>query len=103
MLKKMTTVNKVYLKPKVYEDLENIYNYSAVNFGETKAIKYINDIDQVFSKLSKGDISGKTCDYIKVNLRKLNVNSHVIFYKHNENLIDVIRILHQQQDFSRHL
>jgi len=103
MLKKVITANKVYLKPKAYEDLENIYNYSTLNFGETKAINYINDIDQVFRKLSKGDIRGKTCDYIKVNLRKLNVNSHVIFYKHNKNLIEIIRILHQQQDFPRHL
>ena len=103
MLKKVTTANKVFLKPKAYEDLENIYNYSALNFGETKAVEYIHSINQIFSKLSKDGVRGKTCDYIKVNLLKLNVNSHVIFYKHNDNLIEVIRILHQQQDFSRHL
>jgi plasmid stabilization system protein ParE len=77
----VTTANKVYLKPKAYEDLESIYNYSVFNFGETKAIEYINNIDLAFSKLSKDDISGKTCDYIKVNLLKLNVNSHVVLFK----------------------
>ncbi len=99
----MKSPNKVYLKPKANEDLEDIYNYSILNFGETKAIEYVQSFDKVFSDLSKDNVNGKACDYIKSKLLKLNVNSHVVFYKHNESIIEVIRILHQQQDFSRHL
>jgi len=47
----MTKTNNIYLKPKAYEDLESIYNYSLSKFGKAKAIEYIGDINSVFTKL----------------------------------------------------
>jgi len=99
----MTKTNNIYLKPKAYEDLESIYNYSLSKFGKAKAIEYIGDINSVFTKLCKNELIGSDCDYIKHNLLKNNVNSHVIFYKIKQNEIEVFRILHQKQDYIRHL
>lgn len=99
----MITTNKIHLKPKAYEDLESIYNYSVINFGEAKAVEYINIIDEAFTNISKGESTGKNCDYIKLNLLKFNVNSHVVFYRFKQNRTEIIRILHQKQDYPRHL
>lgn len=103
MQRLMITINKINLKPKAYEDLENIYKYSVLNFAEARAIKYIRELDQSFTDISKGESIGKSCDHIKLNLLKFNINSHVIFYRFNQNITEIIRILHQKQDYPRHL
>jgi toxin ParE1/3/4 len=99
----MIKTNKIHLKPKANEDLENIYSYSVLNFGKTKAIEYISDFDQAFINISKGESIGNNCDYIKLDLLKFNVNSHVVFYRLKQNITEIIRILHQKQDYPRHL
>lgn len=99
----MIKSNKIQLKPKAYEDLESIFKYSKLNFGKVKAVEYINEINQAFVNISKGRSMGKNCDYIKIDLLKFNVNSHVVFYRLKQNITEVIRILHQKQDYPRHL
>lgn len=93
----------IKLKPKAYEDLDYIYLYSLNNFGKAKAIEYIEKINQAFIRIASNVASTQACDYIKPQLQKLTINSHVIFFNTHKDTIVVIRVLHQSQDFDKNI
>ena len=93
----------IKLKPKAFEDLDNIYLYSINNFGKVQAVKYIENINQTFIRISNNTASTQACVYIKPNLKKLIIKSHVIFFYTHNDAIEVIRVLHQSQDFQKHI
>jgi len=48
----MSLNNKIHIKPKADEDLENIYLYSVEKFGLKRASQYIRDLEEAFHKLA---------------------------------------------------
>ena len=95
--------NLVYLKPKAEQDLEDIFIYSFRQFGEAKAEKYIQGLNEAFSKIAKSPELGRKCDEISPNLQALFVVSHVVFYKVKGAKLTIIRVLHQSMDFQKHI
>ena len=96
--------NKTFrLYPKAINDLEDIYLYSAREFGIQRTEDYIWAIESSFQYLASDPLISRKCDYIRQNLRAFNVGSHVIFLKITDYGIAVIRVLHQSMDFNRHL
>ena|SRR3990167_2843408 len=96
--------NKTFrLYPKAINDLEDIYLYSAREFGLQRTEDYILAIASSFQYLASDPLISRKCDYIHQNLRAFNVGSHVIFLKITDYGIAVIRVLHQSMDFNRHL
>ena len=99
----MTKPYSIQLKPKADDDLASIYLYSFNSFGKTKAVDYIADINKALISISQGVAVTYKCDLIKPKLQKLIINSHVIFFKSVDRKIEIIRILHQSQDFQRYV
>lgn len=96
--------NKTFrLYPKAISDLEDIYLYSAREFGLRRTEDYILAIETSFQYLANDPLISRQCDYIHQNLRAFNVGSHVIFLKITDYGIAVIRVLHQSMNFNRHL
>ena len=96
--------NKTFcLYPKAINDLEDIYLYSAREFGLQRTEDYILAIETSFQYLANDPLISRKCDYIHQNLRAFNVGSHVIFLKITDYGIAVIRVLHQSMDFNRYL
>lgn len=91
------------LSPAAQSDIDEIWNYSAENWGEDRADKYIHDLTGVLEKLASGKRRGHSCDHIRLGYFKYPSQSHIIFYKINGETVDVIRILHQRMDFTRRL
>ncbi|MCL2074556.1 MAG: type II toxin-antitoxin system RelE/ParE family toxin, partial [Marinilabiliaceae bacterium] len=56
-------------------------------------------------KLAEYPLSGRDCSHIRENYRYSKVKSHYIFYKYqkNENMIEIIRVLHQNMDIENRL
>ena len=55
-------------------------------------------------RLAAGTAKSRSADDIRRGYFKLVVGSHVIFYRKGaSDVIEVVRILHQQMDFDRHL
>lgn len=93
----------IKLKPKAYDDLNSIYQYSLKEFGQAKAKTYIKSLDDAFHKLINDSSLGTDYSVISPELLAYLVTSHIIFFKRAENGITVIRVLHQSMDFNRHL
>lgn len=96
--------NKTYrVYPKAIDDLESIYFYSIKEFGRKKATSYIIAIEKGFQFLVSNPEISRKCDYIRKDLRALNVGSHIIFFKITDYGVAVIRVLHKSMDFERHI
>ena len=92
------------LSPAAQADLGQIWDYSARNWGEEQADRYILNIRDACNALSDGSRQGRPVEAIRTGYRKLAVEAHFLFYRINEaGLIDVIRILHQRMDVAAHL
>ena len=92
------------LSPAAQADLGHIWDYTARNWGQDQAARYILGIRDAFRALVDGRRQGRSIDDIRPGYRKLAVGSHVLFYRiADAGLIDVVRILHQRMDVASHL
>lgn len=80
-------------------DLENIWLYTFRNWSKEQADRYYNLILDEIEYIAKNPATGKDYSHVKKDYLRSKVKSHFIFYKANkkENLIEIIRILHQQR------
>jgi toxin ParE1/3/4 len=46
---------------------------------------------------------GADADFIRSGSRRMNAGSHVVFYRRTEAGILILRVLHQNMDFTLHL
>jgi toxin ParE1/3/4 len=92
------------LSPAAQADLEEIWEYTARNWGTDQAVRYIFGIRDACQALANGRRQGRSADDIRPGYRKLPVRSHILFYRvADAGLIDVIRILHQRMDVAAYL
>lgn len=90
---------KYRISSKAQSDLINIWEFTLENWSIDPADQYYNlIIDRIREIYNKPDL-GKKYDQIRKDYWGVDVKSHIIFYKVNsEEIIEVIRILHQRMD-----
>ncbi|MGV3546141.1 MAG: type II toxin-antitoxin system RelE/ParE family toxin [Pedobacter sp.] len=81
-------------------DLQNIWIYTFKNWSIAQADRYFNLIMDEIEYLSENPDSGKDYGHVRQGYYRSKVKSHLVFYKINaqQNVIEIIRILHQQMD-----
>jgi len=87
------------------KDLENIWLYTFENWSVEQADRYYNLLMDEIEYVSENPFSGKDYSDIREGYLRTRVKLHFIFYKINskENIIEIIRILHQQMDIDERL
>lgn len=87
------------------QDLENIWLYTYENWSIEQADRYYNLIIDEIEFLSQNPNSGNDFSYIREGYFRSKIKSHFIFYKINEknNILEIIRILHQKMDIENRL
>jgi toxin ParE1/3/4 len=95
---------KYRISSKAQSDLIKIWEFTFDNWSIDQADQYYNLIvDKIKDICNKPDL-GKKYDQIRKDYWGVNVKSHIIFYKVNkEEIIEVIRILHQRMDLQSRL
>ncbi len=89
--------------PKARRDLEGIWLYTVETWSLAQAEQYIRQLTDGFEALAQGTRPGQNAGAVREGYRRLSVGSHVIFYRETDTLIEIVRVLHQRRDFSRHL
>lgn len=91
------------LSKQASQDVEDIYLYGFINFGEHQADEYSfkmrSCIDLICSNPEIGRLDSRTNPAI----RRFDFESHVMFYDIEDNVIFVVRILHRSVDYVAHL
>ena len=91
------------LSPAAQTDLESIWDYTVTRWGETQAEDYTRNIREACEALSKGTMMSRSAEDIRQGYRKVGVGSHMMFFRLQSGVVEIIRILHQSMDVARRL
>ncbi|CAD7809995.1 Toxin ParE1 [Chryseobacterium aquaeductus] len=83
------------------KDLEDIFDYTSLNFGFDQAEKYLLEIEDVFQNLVENPESGRKRNEIKAGLYSFPKDNHVIFYRILDFHIRIVRVLHGSRDIPK--
>ena len=91
------------LSPAAQSDLDSIWDYSLRHWGEAQAETYTRSIRAACEALAKGTLVSRSAEEIRAGYRKAAVGSHVMFFRIRDDVVEIMRILHQSMDVDRHL
>ncbi len=84
-------------------DLDEIWEYTADRWDIEQVDSYVRDLVHACTAVASGMRMGRSAEVVRSGYFKVTVGSHVVYYMESNEAIDVVRILHQQMDVSRHL
>jgi toxin ParE1/3/4 len=96
-------MSRFVLSPRARADLDEIWSYTMQRWGVDQAERYLRRIAEAVDLITENPDLGRNCDHVRQGYQKYPVGSHVLFYRQIQDMIDVVRILHRQMDFDRHL
>ncbi len=96
-------MNRYRLTPAAQRDLSSIWDYTEKRWDVVQVETYVREIQSAIERIAGDPHRGHTCDEIRAGYRRYGIGSHLIFYIDRSGDVDVIRILHQRMDPTRHL
>jgi toxin ParE1/3/4 len=78
------------------EDLIRIHRYGVVKFGTAQADKYFDSFFENFDIIAKNPFSFESVAYIKTGYRRCVCGSDSIYYKINNNIVEIMAIVGKQ-------
>lgn len=91
------------ISKRAVSDLEEIWLYTVEKWSAKQADRYYNLIVDEINYICKNKDAGKSMDHVRKGYRASKVKFHLIFYKVSDNIIEIIRILHEQMDIENRL
>lgn len=78
------------------EDLIRIHHYGVKNFGNIQADKYFDSFFEYFEIIAQRPFSFESVDFIKKGYRRCVCGSDSIFFRVNEDFVDIMTIIGRQ-------
>lgn len=91
------------LSAEAERDLISIWQYSADNWGEPQADRYLDLLDAAMRTLESNPDPGLDVGALKTGYRRIRAERHVVYYRREGDDVVIIRILHERMDAARHL
>lgn len=86
------------ISKKAVSDLEKIWLYTAEKWSMDQADRYYNLIFDEIQFICKNVNAGKSMDHVRKGYRASKVKSHLLFYRIQNSIVEIIRILHERMD-----
>ena len=84
------------LSNKAKADLIRIHHWGVERFGEAQADKYYLNFFDCFEKIVQQPLSYESVDYIKKGYRRCAIGYDSIYYKVNNDIIEIMAIVGRQ-------
>jgi toxin ParE1/3/4 len=78
------------------EDLIRIHHFGIKNFGVTQADKYFDTFFDYFEIIAEQPFAFESVDFIKVGYRRCPCGSDTIYYRINDNMVEIMAIVGMQ-------
>ena len=78
------------------EDLIRIHHFGVEKFGIIQADKYFDTFFDYFEIIAQRPFSFESVDYIKVGYRRCPCGSETIYYRINDNMVEIMAIVGMQ-------
>ncbi|MCY7293520.1 MAG: type II toxin-antitoxin system RelE/ParE family toxin [Ferruginibacter sp.] len=92
-----------FISKKAIADLEDIWLYTVENWSVVQADRYYDLIFDEIKFICVHNSSGKSIQHIRKGYRVSKVKAHLIFYRVQNDTIEIIRILHERMDIENRL
>tara|TARA_R110002167_G_scaffold247534_1_gene453152 strand:- start:3538 stop:3825 length:288 start_codon:yes stop_codon:yes gene_type:complete len=89
-------MTKYKLSNEAKDDLIRIHRYGVKKFGMTQADKYFDSFFQYFDIIAESPYSFESVEFIKEGYRRCVCGSDSIYYKVNDNLVEIMAIVGKQ-------
>lgn len=89
---------KLALTPRAEQDLSEIFDNSADQWGTDRAVAYLKLLQATMARLLRLPELGRTADEVGPGLRIVSAGSHIVIYRLQPDVVAVIRILHGRMD-----
>ena len=87
---------KYRLSNEAKEDLIRIHHYGVNQFGMAQADKYFDSFFKYFDIIAQQPFSFESVDYIKKGYRRCAIGSDSIYYKVNNDVVEIMAIVGRQ-------
>jgi len=87
---------KYRLSNEAKEDLIRIHHYGVNQFGMVQADKYFDSFFKYFDIIAQQPFSFESVDYIKKEYRRCAIGSDSIYYKVNNDIVEIMAIVGRQ-------
>lgn len=84
------------------EDLVEIWRYTLRKWGEEQADLYIDTLLLRFIWLTENPSLWKPRPELFPDVYSYAHKSHVVFFRASDDIMEILRILHEKMDFPRH-
>ena len=91
------------LSPAAECDLQEIFDYTAQQWGLQQALRYLEKLEAACDVLAASPAAGIDSQEVRAGYRRHGVGRHVIYFQRTDYGVAVIRILHGRMDPSRRL
>jgi toxin ParE1/3/4 len=99
----MTSNLRLELTPTAERDFRGILRYTRKRWDEHQRAIYAARLTKVMDELTRFSYLGQTRSDIPPEMRAKTIGEHIVFYRIDEQVLTVIRILHQEMDAPAHL
>jgi toxin ParE1/3/4 len=96
-------MSRAVFTPRARADLDDIWEYTARRWGIDRAELYLRRIAEAAELIAQTPGRGRSSGHVREGYRKYPVGSHVLLYREISGGVDIVRVLHQQMDYDRHL
>ncbi|MDZ4796115.1 MAG: type II toxin-antitoxin system RelE/ParE family toxin [Bacteroidota bacterium] len=91
------------ISKKAVADITQIWLYTVEKWSVDQADRYYNLLFDEINFICKHINAGKDMEHVRKGYRASKVKSHLIFYRIQNNTVEIIRILHEQMDIENRL
>jgi toxin ParE1/3/4 len=84
-------------------DVEEITDYSLMEWGKQQTISYLDGFEKLSLKLAHTPRMGTICNFPYEKLLSFPYKKHMIYYLPSDDGIIIIRVLHEKMKASLHL
>lgn len=91
------------LTPAAQQDISAIWDFTEERWDLRQAETYIREIQAAIERIAADPRRGRFRSEIRQGYFSYAIGSHTIFYRRSTDGVDIIRVLHQRMDHSRHL
>lgn len=94
---------KLVISEMAKEDLASIEEYTRDNWGKLQADVYLSQIENRFLSLLESPYLGTSRPDVSDGYRCLPEGKHLIFYRVDDDVVNIIGVPHVSMDLERHL
>jgi toxin ParE1/3/4 len=94
---------RLLIAPQAQQDIISILRFTGETWGQEQLLIYRNKLDEALKMIGQNPWIGHRSSELSALHRLYLVGSHVVVYRIQDEVISVVRILHQRMSLRRHI